>query len=43
MAAAYCKALYCHYDLEPEEDHGDLYQDNRDLNLRHDTYAPLHC
>jgi hypothetical protein len=42
MVAAYCKALYCHYDLEPEEDYGDLYQDSRDLNLGHHRCAPLH-
>jgi hypothetical protein len=42
MAAAYRKTLYCH-DLQPEEDYGNLDQDSRDLNLRHDRYAPLHC
>jgi hypothetical protein len=43
MAAAYCKALYRHYDLQPEEGYGSLDQDSRDLNLGHDRYAPLHC
>jgi hypothetical protein len=43
MAAAYCKDLYRHYDLQPEEDYGNFYQDSRDLNLGHYKYAPLHC
>jgi hypothetical protein len=36
MAAAFCKALYRHYDLQPEEDYRNLYQDSRDLNLDHE-------
>jgi hypothetical protein len=43
MAAVYCKALYRHCGLQPEEDYGHLDQNSRDMNLGHDRYAPLHC
>jgi hypothetical protein len=42
MAAAYCKALYRHYDLQAEEDYGNLDQESWDLNVEHDRYVPLH-
>jgi hypothetical protein len=42
MAAAYSEAQDRHYDLQPEEDYGNLDQDSRDTKMEHDLYEPLH-